>query len=267
VLHRVAAALLALAPVAPAAPLEDRFPHAAASYLVAVDGRLLWARAPEKPLPPASLTKIMTALLVLERGGSPDEWLKVSPRAAKATGTWLGLRAGDQIRAGDALTAMLVSSANDACLVLAEHIAGSVEAFVELMNRRAVDLGLSATRFENPCGHDAPGHHSAAMDLWRLTQRALAFPEFRRIVALERAEVRTRDGRSLSAVTGNALLGRVRGATGVKSGFTPAAGKCLVGRAERDGTEVVIVLLGAPDRWWTAAKMLEAAFDEAAHGG
>jgi len=263
----LAAALLALALLSPARALEDRFPDAAVAYLVAVDGRVLWARSPEKPLPPASLTKIMTALLVLEHGGSPDEWLKVSPAAAKATGTWLGLRAGDEIQASDALTAMLVSSANDACQVLAEHVAGSAQAFVASMNRRAAELELTATHFENPCGHDAPGHRSAARDLWRLTQKALAYPEFRRVVALERAQVRTRRGRVLSVVTGNALLGRARGATGVKSGFTPAAGKCLVARAEREGKEVVIVLLGAPDRWWTAARMLEAAFEEAARGG
>ena len=263
----LAAVLLALAPAALAAPAADRFPDAATAYLVAVNGRILWARKPDAPLPPASLTKIMMGLVVLERGVPREEWVRVSGKAAQATGTRLGLRAGDEIRAGDALVASLVSSSNDACLALAEHVAGSGSAFAALMNRRASELGLEGTHFANPCGHDAPGHQSTARSLWRLTQAALGSPEFRRIVALERAEVRTRDGRTLSVVTGNALLGRARGATGVKSGFTPAAGKCLVARAQRGDTDVVVVMLGAPDRWWTAARILEAAFDEAAAGG
>lgn len=263
----LAVSLLALALAALPGTPPDRFPDAASAYLVAVNGRVLWARQPDAARPPASLTKIMTALIVLERGGALDGWIKVSQKAARATGTRLGLSDGDELRALDALTATLVSSSNDACLALAEHVAGSAEAFVALMNRRAGELELGSTRFENPCGHDAPNHYSTARALWRLAQVALAFPEFRRIVALERAEVRTRGGRSLSVVTGNALLGRALGTTGVKSGFTPAAGKCLVVRAERGGTEVLMVLLGAPDRWWTAARILEAAFDEAARGG
>lgn len=267
---REATALLALlgpAALAAESPVVDRFPNAAASYLVAVNGRVVWAHAPDTPLPPASLTKIMTALLVLEGPGKPDEWVRVSPRAAASTGTRLGLRAGDEIRAVDALTAALVSSSNDACMALAEHVAGSAPAFVERMNSRASELGLASTHFENPCGHDAPAHRSTARDLWTLTREALARAEFRRVVALERAEVRTRAGRAMTVVSGNALLGRAPGTTGVKSGFTPAAGKCVVARAERAGTEVVVVLLGAPDRWWTAAKMIEVSFDEARRGG
>jgi D-alanyl-D-alanine carboxypeptidase (penicillin-binding protein 5/6) len=260
-----AAARARNAPAPDPAP-ADRFPHAASSYLVAVEGRVVWAHDPDVPRPPASLTKIMTALLLLEQGWAPDAWVKVSERAARATGTHLGLRAGEEVRALDLLTAALVPSANDACLALAEHAAGNADAFVARMNKRANELGLGATRFENPCGHDAPRHLASALDLWKLTRVALAQPEFRRLVAIERTEVKTRAGRSLSVVTGNALLGRARGASGVKSGFTPAAGKCLVARAERDGTEVVVVLLGAPDRWWTAAAILEAAFEEAASG-
>jgi D-alanyl-D-alanine carboxypeptidase (penicillin-binding protein 5/6) len=209
----------------------------------------------------------MTALLLLERGWDPAAWVAVSPRAARATGTRLRLRAGDRITAGEALAATLVGSANDACLALAEHAAGSAEAFVERMNRRAAELGLAATRFANPCGHDAPGHRSSARDMARLARAALALPEFRRMVALPRTEVRTQGGRRIEVLTGNALLGRLRGAAGVKSGFTPAAGKCVVALAERDGTEVLVVLLGAPDRWWGVAAMIEFAFDEAVGGG
>lgn len=266
-----AAALLAVlgwpGPAALAAPPEDRFPSAAASYLVAVGGEELWARSPDAPRAPASLTKIMTALLALEQGVDPRAWARISPRAARATGSRLGLRAGESLRTGDLLAAALVSSANDACLALAEHLGGSAEAFVARMNARARALGLGATTFRNPCGHDAPGHRSSARDLLRLTRAALALPAFRELVGRERVRVETRGGRVLEAATGNALLGRLAGARGVKSGFTPGAGKCLVALAERGGIEVLLVLLDAPDRWWAAAGMVEAAFDEAGRRG
>jgi serine-type D-Ala-D-Ala carboxypeptidase (penicillin-binding protein 5/6) len=266
------AAVLLLATVAPAVagegpPPADRFPGAARSYLVEVAGRALWAREPDAPRLPASLTKIMTALLALEGGGSPEAWIPVSARAARETGTRLGLRAGERIRAGDALAATLVASSNDACLALAEHVAGSVEAFVERMNRRASSLGLPSTSFENPCGHDAPGQRSSARDLLRLTRVALRLPEFRRLVALPEVTVVTRAGRKLQGRSGNALLGRLDGVAGVKSGFTPGAGKCLVALVERDGVEVLAVLLGAEGRWWAASALLEEALAEAGKGG
>jgi len=249
-------------------PERDPFPGAlAASYLVERDGRALWGRRPDAPLPPASLTKIMTAFLLLEGGWDPGAWVKVGPAAARETGTRLGLRAGEEIRAGDALAATLVASANDACLALAEQAAGSAEAFVGRMNRRAAELGLAATRFANPCGHDAPGHVSSARDLAALTRAALERPAFRWLVAVERAEIRTRGGRRLQAVTNNALLGRLDGARGVKSGFTPQAGKCVVALARRGDVEVLLVLLGAPDRWWTAAGIMEKALAPEAGGG
>jgi D-alanyl-D-alanine carboxypeptidase (penicillin-binding protein 5/6) len=203
----------------------------------------------------------MTALLAAERGGE-DAWIPVSARAARETGAHLGLRAGERLRAGDALAATLVASANDACLALAEHVGGSVEGFVAAMNRRAGALGLGATRFENPCGHDAPGHRASARDLLALTRAVLAVPALAALVSRERVEVVTQGGRRIAAPTKNSLLGRVRGLDGVKTGTTEAAGRCVIARAERDGTEVLVVLLDAPDRWFTAAALVEAAFRE-----
>jgi D-alanyl-D-alanine carboxypeptidase (penicillin-binding protein 5/6) len=262
----VALAIGAAAIAAPAAPsaLEDRFPRAASAYLVAVDGRPLWARNADARRPPASLTKLMTALLLVERGFDPDARVPVTARAAAATGSRLGLRAGESMRAGDALTAMLLQSANDACVALAERAAGTETAFVRGMNARAGELGLSGTRFENACGHDAPGHLSTARDLLALTEEALRHEDVRSRVQLRTATVRTIGGRSFDLVSGNALLGSFEGARGVKTGFTSRAGKCLAALAERDGVRVVLILLDAPDRWWTAAAILEQAFDAAA---
>jgi len=212
--------------------------------------------------PAASVFKIVTAAALLEKGvGVEGETCyhggkrRLDPKLLRA-----------DLRAGDALAATVVASANDACLALAEHVGGSVEAFVAAMNRRAAALGLSATRFENPCGHDAPGHRASARDLLALTRAFLAVPALRELAARERVELSTRAGRRLSAPTKNSLLGRVQGVTGVKTGTTEAAGRCVVARAERDGAEVVVILLDAPDRWFTAAALLEAAFRERPRG-
>jgi D-alanyl-D-alanine carboxypeptidase (penicillin-binding protein 5/6) len=239
---------------------EDRFPRAATAYLVAIDGEVRWARNVAQPLEPASLTKILTAIVLLERGFDPDRVITVSKRAAALEGTRLALRAGERLRAGDALTAMLVGSANDACLALAEDAAGSVERFVGRLNGRAAELGLDGTRFANPCGLPQQGHVTTARDLLRMAEIAMAQPEFARRVALPAARLATLDGRPLNVRTTNMLIGRFPGAIGVKTGYTSSAGKCLVALAERDGTRVVVVLLDAPERWWTAAALLEESF-------
>jgi D-alanyl-D-alanine carboxypeptidase (penicillin-binding protein 5/6) len=247
--------------------LPDPFPGAGRAYLVALDGEELWGRAPDLALPPASLTKLMTALLAVEAGLPPGDPVRVSARAAGETGSRAGLRAGEALPLGDALAATLVASANDACLAVAEHVGGSVERFVERMNARARALGLTRTRFRNPCGHDAPGHQASARDLLALTRAALAHPELRRMVALEEATVRTVRGREIALRTHNPLLGRLDGARGVKSGYTAGAGRCAIALAEREGREVLLVLLDARDRWWTAAALVEAAFEEGGRRG
>jgi D-alanyl-D-alanine carboxypeptidase (penicillin-binding protein 5/6) len=254
-------ALLAAALLAGPAPV-DRFPDAAAAYLVAVDGEVVWARAPDAPRAPASLAKILAALVALE-GPPPGEWIVTSDRAAAETGSRLGLRAGEALRFRDAVAAMLVASANDACRAIADQATGGAPAFVARMGARAAAMGLSRSRFVDPCGHDAPGQRTTAHDLWRLTREALGNAEFRQMVALTSMTVVTRGGRALPVKSSNALLGRLPGASGVKTGFTPGAGKCVVALAEREGREVLVVLLGAPDRWWTAAAIVEKAFAEA----
>lgn len=261
-----ALALPAAAPAAEASTAPDRYPRAAASYLVSVDGRIVWAREPDTPRPPASLTKIMTALILLENQWNPEAEISVSRTAAAATGSRAGLRAGETARAGDLLAVMLVASANDACLALAERASGSAAAFVTLMNERAQALGLTATHFENPCGHDAPGQRSSARDLLTLAQKALENPEFARLAAMPSLTFKTMQGRSIKKESANKLIGRVEGVTGVKSGYTPKAGKCVVVYAQRGATRVFIVLLDSADRWWTAAGLTYAAFDAALSG-
>ena len=247
-------------------PMVDLFPRAAAGYVVAINGKPRWARASDSPRAPASLTKVLTALVLLENNWQPHATVTVSARAARAGGAHLRLRAGDRAYAAELLAAMLVASANDACLALVEAAAGSTEVFVARMNKRAASLGMSASHFEDPCGFDQPRQVSTPNDLLHLAEAALALPAFASAIAQARGEVHTLGGRKLSYTTSNLLLGRLEGARGVKTGHTSNAGRCLIGLATRGTTQVLIVLLDAPDRWWTAAVLIEEAFRAAQSG-
>ena len=258
----VLAVLVAMATAAHAATPTDPWPDAAAAYLVRIDGAERWSSNASARQRPASLTKILTALLVLD-AVPVNAQVVVSPRAARAEGARIGLVAGMRLTVGDLLTAMLLRSANDACLALAEHVASTEAQFVERMNARMVAMELTDSHFTNACGFDSPAHFASARDLARIADAALAHKIFATIVASEKGVARTSDGRTFRFDNSNVLLGRVDGARGVKTGWTKAAGRCLVAVAGRGSTRVMVVLLGAPDRWWDAVAMLESAFDDA----
>lgn len=243
-----------------APPVFDRYPRAADAYVIAIGATVRWARAPDRPLPPASLTKLMTAVVLLESGWDPAAWVTVSAQAARATGARAGLAQGEQFKAGDLLAPLLVRSANDACIALAEHHSGSVAAFVARMNERAATLSLARTHFVNPCGLDAPGQRSTAHDLLRLARHAMKFPSVAALAATRSVAITTRKGREIALAGTNPLLGRLDGARGVKSGYTSEAGPCVIVLARRKDVEVWVVLLNARDRWWTAAALVEEAF-------
>ena len=240
--------------------VEDPYPWIASAYLVKRDGVVLWAGQERARLAPASLAKLMTALLALERG-KLDEPVTIGRSVLQATGTRIGLKPGEQLRAGDLLAATVVRSANDACRALAEYLGGSTRKFIETMNRRAAALGLADTKFADPCGHDREGQYSSAADLARLAEEVMRHPEYLRLARLQRVSFKTLDGaRSFSLRNTNALIGRYEGAIGLKTGHTEGAGNCLVALAERDGVRVLAVLLNAPNRWWNAVGLLDRAF-------
>ena len=223
------------------------------------DSKTVWSRQAANRLPPASLTKVMTALLVLENY-QPDAVVTVSRRAASASGSRLKIKAGERYTVENLLLGALLASGNDACRALAEWRDGTEAKFVARMNQRAVELGLKQTRFENACGHDAMGHYSSAEDLATLTEIALRHSVFADMVRRKEAQVKTVDGaRSLHVQNKNELIGRHANVIGVKSGYTPKAGKCLIALAERDGVRVLLVLLNAPNRWWDAHAALDRA--------
>jgi D-alanyl-D-alanine carboxypeptidase (penicillin-binding protein 5/6) len=247
----------------------DPFPKIASAYWVETNGAPVWSRQAERPLAPASLTKMMTALLALEYAPTPPalkEPVRASAAAARETGTRIGLGAGQQVTVGDLLAATLVASANDACRALADHVAGEQRRFVQRMNRRAQQLGMRHTHFTNACGHDDPHHYASAHDLALLAHALVQHPQALEWTQTRTMEIRTVDGlRHFPLANTNALIGRYSGALGLKTGHTPGAGNCLVALARRGSTQVVLVLLKGSDRWWDAVDVLDLAFERAAH--
>lgn len=241
----------------------DPFPQAANAYLVKVDGVSIWEHRPNDRLPPASLTKLMTALLVLEQG-QLQEASSISLASTLETGSRIVLKAGERFRVQDLLAATMIASSNDACHALADHLGGSETRFVAQMNRRAKELGMRDTHFTNACGHDATQHYSSAHDLARLAHELLKYPSLFEITSQKNLQIATLDGKKLYTLTNkNALIGRYDGALGLKTGYTPNAGKCLVAFAKRSGHEVLLVMLHGKDRWWDAVDILDLAFDHA----
>jgi D-alanyl-D-alanine carboxypeptidase (penicillin-binding protein 5/6) len=250
----------------PRADSHDPYHQAAFAYAAVLDGELLWGSHVDVRHAPASLTKLLTALVVLDSDWQPDALLSVSHEAAHTKHPRVGLHTGESIRAAEALTAMLMHSANDACLVLVEHAAGSVDAFAARMNARAAELGMRDSHFVHPCGFDAEGQYSTVNDLLRLAKAAHSDPRIAQIAAQEQATVSTASGRQLVFRNTNQLLGRQDGVLGLKTGYTSQAGHCLIAVAEQSGHRVWLVLLDSHRRWWTAHRIITDAFASATRG-
>ena len=221
-----------------------------AVLMEAESGRVLWEKNAEAPLPNASTTKIMTCLIALE-SGMLDDTVTVSPNAASKPETRMGLSAGEKIKLRDLLYPMMLESANDAAVAVAEHIAGSEEEFCDMMDERALEIGAMDTDFETANGLDRGGHHSTAMDMARITAYALENEDFREIISAPSATVKS-DRRTYTVANKDRLLKEYDGAIGVKTGFTGLAGQCFVGAAERDGMTLISVVLGSG--WGSSGK-------------
>jgi D-alanyl-D-alanine carboxypeptidase (penicillin-binding protein 5/6) len=242
---------------------STRRPEVSAESVVLVDidsGQVLMAERPDLRRPIASTTKIMTALLVLE-AVRPNDVVTASPNAASQTGAVLGLKPGEKITVRNLLYALLLQSANDAAVALAEHVAGDVERFLAEMNDRAHQLGARDTHFESPNGLDDRGY-SSARDMALLTVEAYRNPTFTEVVSRRAVNIPAPKGKPRHIQNRNAMLWLYPDAIGVKTGFTSAAGFCLVGAAERDGLRLAAVVLGAPeDAFSDAAALLDFGFE------
>jgi serine-type D-Ala-D-Ala carboxypeptidase (penicillin-binding protein 5/6) len=246
---RVASAIAAVLAVLVAAPAEaardEPRPDAEAWVLLdARDGERLAADDATAERSIASATKLMTAYLALRQ---PNLGRRVAapPYEALAAESLLGLEAGERISFRDLVYSLILASANDGAVAVAEGVSGSVPRFVRDMNAAAAELGLRDTSFANPIGLDEPGNHSTAADLGELTAVLLEDRFFRRVADTIEHTVRTDRG-SHAIVTRNDLLARVPWVTGVKTGYTIEAGNVLVGSGERKGNRLIAVVLGAP---------------------
>jgi D-alanyl-D-alanine carboxypeptidase (penicillin-binding protein 5/6) len=225
-------------------------------------GRVLWARYPGAQVPIASLTKMMTALVVVEHE-PPSAKVLITNQARAAPGSKVGLLPKrKRIRLETMLYGLLLPSGNDAAVALAQHVAGTVPRFVRMMNDKASALGMRCTRFSSPHGFEDRGNHSCAPDLALLARAVLAQPRLARIVGSRSAVVSFPiKGHKLFLYNNNPLLRlRYPGTDGVKTGFTDAAGRCLVATARRGRVHLGVVLLHSPDPPTQSQQLLNRGF-------
>ena len=249
--HLLAAAALAvtLKPAAAGAadlPVTSR----AALLMEKTTGQVLFAQNEHEALEPASVTKVMTLLLTMEAIDSGtisyDDVVTVSAYAAGMGGSQVFLAEGEQITVEELVKAVCVASGNDAAAALAEQVAGTAELFVEKMNRRAAELGMNDTHFVNCTGLTAEGHVTSAYDIALMSRELiLHHPDIRRFTTIWMDTIR---GGTFQLANTNKLIRFYDGATGLKTGYTASAGYCISATAERDGMELIAVIMKAPDK-------------------
>ena len=242
---------------------EESLTARSAFLLDLTTGQVLYQREPDLPLPPASTTKIVTAIVALESNRRGKDLLSVTKTATRVPSSKLYLRPGQTMSVEDLLYGLLLSAANDASLVLAEGIAGSVERFAEMMTDKAREIGAANSHFTNPHGLTAPEHYSTARDMALLFNYAMKNPTFREIVRTKTSSVssisagKVRKVRHIQVRNHNRLLWSCEGAIGGKTGYTHAAQKCFVGAVSRNGVTLIVSMLGSRDLWGDTKRLLE----------
>ncbi len=266
-LQRITAALLAaivmfsLSGNTQAEPERDTVDVSAGGVML-MDARthkVLYAKTAHEKLPMASTTKIMTAILAIE-AGNLDALVTVPQEAYGVEGSSMYLRLGEQISMRDLLYGLMLVSGNDAAVAIAVHVGGSVEGFAALMNAKAASLGAHNTHFVTPNGLPDPDHYTTAYDLALIACYAMQNETFREIVGTTYYQTTT--GEIARTVKNkNKILWEYEGGNGVKTGYTMAAGKCLVFAAEREGMQLVGVVLNCPDMFPSAKRLLDYGFE------
>ncbi|MDO7786705.1 D-alanyl-D-alanine carboxypeptidase [Desulforamulus aquiferis] len=250
----------------------------AASLIDVGSGQIYFQKEGDKRREPASLTKIMTAILAIEKGDLKDVVTVRKRAAAVSMGQDIGLKSGDKLYLEDLLKAALMYSANDSTVAIGEHIAGEHDLFVKMMNDKAKSLGMKNTNFANTNGFHHPNHYTTANDLAILTSYALQNETFAKIVSTEEAVITWLPDEESKSVTENGeekplkqrtihstnrlLRSDYQGINGVKTGTTPRAGNCLVASAAREGRQLAVVILNSNNRWNDATRLLDYGFKE-----
>lgn len=260
------ALLLGGASPAPAGAAQDAAPPPgvgmASGILVEhATGKVLWAKDPEAQRPPASLTKILTALVVLETADL-DEVAQITGEARSVEGGRIYAEAGWTFTIRDLLWGLLLQSGNDAAVALAQKISpdGSAGGFISMMNEQAGRLGTKASTFTNPHGLDDPGHVSTALDLAAITSAAMRNATFAEMVRTKTHDVGWGDGTPHTFINHNRLLWLYPGAIGIKTGFTSGAGNSLASAVDRDGTVLIAIVLGSTDHYGESIALYDWAF-------
>lgn len=231
----------------PCARAQFESPAGAAILMEASTGEVLYEKNADEAMPPASITKIMTlyiAFEALEKGDVAwDDLVTISVKSWKTEGSRMFLEAGKKVKFGDIIQGISIVSANDGCVAVAEHLYGSEEAFVEVMNQKAKELGLTKTQFKNSTGLPAEGHYMSARDIAVLARRLIErFPQI-----LEIESQREFTFNNIKQPNRNPLLGVFPGADGLKTGWTNEAGYCLVGTAKQKDMRLISVVLNTKD--------------------
>ena len=258
-MKRIAAALVAAALFIPTASANASVPPAlSAASAVLVDGesgRILFEKNAHEERSIASITKLMTALVAVERSASLDQEVTVRPEWTGIEGSSIYLRAGETVTLETLLYGLLLNSGNDAAVALAEACAGDVETFVEWMNVRADELGMEHTHFMNPNGLSEDGHYSTAYDMALAACACSQDETLRKITATKSITMGSR-----TFTNHNKLLWRYDGCFGMKTGYTELSGRTLVSGAQRDGQMLIAVTLNAPNDWSDHAALLDYGF-------
>ncbi len=242
-------------------------PRVTADTAVLLDvetGQVYFARNHTRRAEPASLTKIMTAVVALENGNLSDIVTVSSGAASVSMGSIIDLRKGEKITLEELLKAALICSANDSTVAIAEHVGGSHDQFIKMMNAKAVTLGLFGTKYANTNGYHHPNHYSTAYDMAMLTKYALGHPKFNELVQTRETTVRWVEPseREEKLYNSNRLLfSDYKGINGIKTGTTPMAGNCLIASATRDGRRLIAVALHSDDRYRDCINMFDYGFE------
>lgn len=233
---------------------------ASAIVLEASTGRVLYEKNAHEKMPMASTTKVMTALVALDYGNLSDV-VTVSKNASGVEGSSIWLSAGEKMTLSDMLYGLMLASGNDAAVAIAEHVGGSLDGFVELMNKKAQEIGAYNTHFANPNGLPAEGHYTTAFDLALICARAMQNENFCEIVKTQYKTLPW-EGHEWDRVVKNKnkILWNYEGGNGIKTGYTKEAGKCLTAAAQRDSMQLVSVVLSAPDMFNDCMALMDYGF-------
>ena len=241
----------------------DAFTSARAMCVIeSSSNRILYSKNENEKRAMASTTKIMTAITAIESGVDLDIPFEISRKAVGISGTSIYLRDGEELTLRDLLYGLMLVSGNDASYAIGEYVGNGIEHFIDMMNWKAHQIGAFNTHFENTHGLDADGHYTSAYDLAIISSYALKNETFKEIVSTKDIQITNADGKIRYFRNKNKLLNALDGAIGVKTGYTGDAGRCLVSAVERDGMQVVCVVLDCRPMFEDSAELLEKAFKE-----